>query len=611
MPDAPDLPNGPDAPDAPDAHDGPNGPDLPGAAEVPGRPGAAGLSGPPGPPDLRGAGVSPGVGAGPVRTLGGSVPEPPADERHGGDTAAERARALEALEAVAADLEARGAKAAGHAKDVAQDVLTAQALMARDPGLADLVNAKIDAGMAAARAVFEAFDGFRAAIAGAGGYLAARVADLDDVRDRAIARLRGLPMPGVPASDKPFVLVARDLAPADTALLDPASVLAFVTEEGGPTSHTAILARAIGVPAVVACTGCTNLPDGTVVLVDGAAGSVTVDPAPGDIVAAEERAAARAAAAAATSGVGRTADGHEVPLLANIGGPKDIAAAVAHGAEGVGLYRTEFLFLGRTGPPTVVEQETAYRAALEAFPGGSVVVRVLDAGADKPLAFLPPPGEEPNPALGERGLRMLQRHPEVLADQLAALARAGEGLPAKLRVMAPMVADAADARYFADVCRAAGIASAGVMIEIPAAALRARDIAGEVDFFSLGTNDLAQYACAADRQLGALARLQDPWQPALLDLVAAAAAAAADATKGCGVCGEAAGDPALACVLVGLGVSSLSMSPPSLPLVRAALGRHTLDDCRRAAVAARAAASAAAARAAARPHLPALPSLGL
>jgi phosphotransferase system enzyme I (PtsI) len=418
-------------------------------------------------------------------------------------------------------------------------------------------------------------------------------------------------MPGVPASDKPFVLVARDLAPADTALLDPGSVLAFVTEEGGPTSHTAILARAIGVPAVVACAGCTNLPEGAMVLVDGASGSVTVDPAPGDIVAAEERAATRAAAAATTSGAGRTADGHAVPLLANIGGPKDIAAAVAHGAEGVGLYRTEFLFLDRADPPTVVEQEAAYRAALEAFPAGPVVVRVLDAGADKPLAFLPSPGDEPNPALGERGLRMLQRHPEVLADQLAALARAGEGLPAELRVMAPMVADASDARYFADSCRAAGIASAGVMIEIPAAALRARDIAGEVDFFSLGTNDLAQYACAADRQIGALARLQDPWQPALLDLVATSAAAAADAAKGCGVCGEAAGDPALACVLVGLGVSSLSMSPPSLPLVRAALARHTLNDCRRAAGAARAAVTPETARAAARPHLPALPALGL
>jgi phosphoenolpyruvate-protein phosphotransferase (PTS system enzyme I) len=573
--------------------------------DVPGSPGGP-SGGPPGRADLRGTGVSPGVGAGPVRTLGGSVPEPPPDERHSGDAAAERARAHEAMYAVAADLEARGAKAGG----AAQEVLAAQALMAGDPGLGELVDAQIDAGMAAARAVFEGFAGYRAALAGAGEYLAARVADLDDVRDRVIARLRDLPMPGVPTSDEPFVLVARDLAPADTALLDPASVLAFVTEEGGPTSHTAILARAIGVPAVVACAGCTNLPEGAAILVDGLTGAIIVDPAPGDIAAANERAAARKAAAAA-SGPGRTADGHEVPLLANIGGPKDITAAVSHGAEGVGLYRTEFLFLDRAEPPTVVEQEAAYGAALDAFPESHVVVRVLDAGADKPLAFLPPPADEPNPALGERGLRLLQRHPEVLADQLAALARAGEGRSAKLRVMAPMAADAADARYFADVCRAAGIASAGVMIEVPAAALRARDIAGEVDFVSLGTNDLAQYAFAADRQMGALARLQDPWQPALLDLVATAATAAAGAGKSCGVCGEAAGDPSLACVLVGLGVSSLSMSPPSLPLVRAALGSHTLDACRRAAEAARGAVTPGAARNAARAHLPLLPTLGL
>jgi phosphotransferase system enzyme I (PtsI) len=557
--------------------------------------------------ELHGTGVSPGVGTGPVRILAGSVPEPAAGERHDGDAAAERARAHDALNTVAADLEERGVKAGGEA----QDVLAAQAMMARDPGLADLVDGKIDGGLTAARAVYEAFGTFREALAGAGDYLAGRVADLDDIRDRAVARLQGLPMPGVPVSDDPFVLVARDLAPADTALLDPASVVAFVTEEGGPTSHTAILARAMGVPAVVGCPGCTDLAEGTVVLVDGAAGSITVDP-PADVVtAARDRAGARGKAMSEATGPGRTADGHKVPLLANIGGPKDVAAAVANGAEGVGLYRTEFLFLDRADAPTVAEQEAAYRAALEAFPDGNVVVRVLDAGADKPLAFLPPPGAEPNPALGERGLRMLQRYPDVLTDQLRALAGAAAGLTAKLQVMAPMVADVDDARSFVAACREAGIQCAGVMIEIPAAALRARDIAGEVDFFSLGTNDLAQYAFAADRQVGALARLQDPWQPALLDLVAAAAAASGDAGKSCGVCGEAAGDPALACVLAGLGVTSLSMSAPSLPLARAALARHTLDACRRAAAAARAATSADGARTAAHAELTGLPGLGL
>ncbi|MFD0685285.1 phosphoenolpyruvate--protein phosphotransferase [Actinomadura fibrosa] len=556
---------------------------------------------------LRGAGVSPGVGHGPVRTIAGAVPEPPADDRHGGDAAAERDRALAALEAVAADLEARGARAAEAGNEDGRDVLNAQALMARDPGLADGVTAAVDGGTGAARAVFEAFGVYREMLAGAGGYLAARVTDLDDIRDRTVARLLGLPMPGVPDADEPFVLVARDLAPADTAVLDPARVVAFVTEEGGPTSHTAILARTMGVPAVVALQGATDLADGTPVLVDGSAGTVRIDPSEEEVAAARAASAARTAALEESTGPGATKDGHAVPLLANVGGPKDVEAALANGAEGVGLYRTEFLFLDRSTPPTEDEQVEAYRTVLEAFPKGRVVVRTLDAGADKPLAFLPPPGEEPNPALGERGLRMMRRHPDVLTAQLGALARAAAGLSTTLQVMAPMVTDAAEAAFFAAACRDAGIAHPGVMIEVPAAALRARDLASEVGFFSLGTNDLTQYACAADRQVGGLAALQDPWQPAILDLVAPAAAAGIP----CGVCGEAAGDPALACVLVGLGVTSLSMSAPSLPLVRAALARHTLDECRRAAAAARAARTASDARDAARAHLPELEALGI
>ncbi|MEV4007926.1 phosphoenolpyruvate--protein phosphotransferase [Actinomadura sp. NPDC049753] len=556
---------------------------------------------------MQGAGVSPGVGTGPVRTIAGAVPEPPAGSRHGGDAGAERDSALAALEAVAADLEERGERAAAAGNTDGRDVLNAQAMMARDPGLADGVRARIGEGVSAARAVFEAFGVYREMLAGAGEYMAARVTDLDDIRDRAIARLLGLPMPGVPESDEPFVLVARDLAPADTAVLDPAQVVAFVTEEGGPTSHTAILARTMGVPAVVALPGAASLAEGTRVLVDGAAGTVLPDPSEAEVAKARAAAAARASALEESTGPGATRDGHPVPLLANVGGPKDVEAALVNGAEGVGLYRTEFLFLDRAVPPSDEEQEEAYRKVLEAFPEGRVVVRTLDAGADKPLAFLPAPGEEPNPALGERGLRMMRRHPDVLASQLAALTRAAAGLSVKLQVMAPMVTDADEAAYFAAACREAGVEHPGVMIEVPAAALRARDLAPEVEFFSIGTNDLTQYACAADRQVGGLAHLQDPWQPAVLDLVAPAAGAGVP----CGVCGEAAGDPALACVLVGLGVTSLSMSAPSLPLVRAALVRHTLEECRAAAAAARAARTAELAREAARAHLPGLADLGL
>jgi len=557
--------------------------------------------------DLRGTPVSPGIGYGPVVTLAAAVPVPAEGERHAGDAEAEIVRAAGALDATATTLEARGARAG----ETAAEVLSAQAMMARDPSLADDVAARVRSGTSAPRAVYDAFGMYRDLLAGAGGYLAARVADLDDVRDRTIAHLLGLPMPGVPEDvAEPFVLAARDLAPADTALLDPGTVLAFVTEQGGPTSHTAIIARSMGVPAVVGCPGAAGLVPGTNVLVNGGTGRVLADPGADEVERARAAERARIAAVTAVTGPGRTADGCAVPLLANVGGPKDVPMAVEHGAEGVGLYRTEFLFLDRADAPSEDEQVAAYAEVLNAFPGGKVVVRTLDAGADKPLAFLPPPDDEPNPALGVRGARMLERHPDVRDGQLRALARAAEGAAARLAVMAPMITDAAEGRRFVEACRTAGLTGdAGVMVEVPAAALRAGDLAAEVDFFSLGTNDLTQYACAADRELGALNAFQDPWRPAVLDLVALTAAGAGG--KDCGVCGEAAADPALACVLVGLGVTTLSMSAPALPLVRLALSRHTYDQCVRAAAAARAATTPDAARAAARTELPELDEVGL
>ena len=309
------------------------------------------------PDALRGTGVSPGVAAGPVRSVSGTVPEPPAGERHQGDAAAERARALAALDAVGADLEERGARAGGEA----QEVLDAQAMMARDPGLADLVTAKIDDGVSAPRAVHEAFGVFRATLAGAGEYMAARVADLDDIRDRAVAALLGVPAPGVPDSEEPFVLVARDLAPADTARPRPG--------QGPGVRHRGRRADQPhrdprprdGRPGGGRLPALLGSADGTVVLVDGASGEVHLD--------RRRRARGRPGGAAAPArprstrltGPGATADGHRVPLLANIGGAEDVEAALAPGAEGVGLFRTEFLFLDRTTAPTVEEQAAAYR----------------------------------------------------------------------------------------------------------------------------------------------------------------------------------------------------------------------------------------------------------
>jgi phosphotransferase system enzyme I (PtsI) len=564
--------------------------------------------------------VSAGIGYGPVRRLTKRVPEPPAGERHGGDAAAERERARDALERVAADLGERGVAATS---TEGADVLAAQAMMARDPALIVMAEELIDEGSTAARAVYESFGRFREALVRAGGYLAERAADLDDVRDRVVAVLTGRPIEERPAEagERPYVLMARDLAPADTATLTREIVAAFVTEEGGPTSHTAILARAMGVPAVVACPGAAEVAEGTRVLVDGSRGVVHLAPERHEVAEARRRMARREKVLSAAWGPGATADGHRVPLLANIGSPGDVEAAVENGAEGVGLFRTEFLFLGRGDAPGVAEQETAYRRVLEAFPGGRVVVRVLDAGADKPLAFLPADAQEPNPALGRRGARVFRTFPEILTTQLAALARAAQSAaqPADLWVMAPMIAGAEEAAWFADACREAGLtapgpggsgraggrAMIGVMIEIPSAALRAREVAACADFLSIGTNDLAQYAFAADRQLGSLTAYQDPWQPALLDLVAMAGSAG----RPCGVCGEAAADPGLACVLVGLGVTSLSMAAPAIPTVRAALAAHTLAQCRAAAGAARAASTADEAKRAAHAALPGLADL--
>jgi phosphotransferase system enzyme I (PtsI) len=295
-------------------------------------------------------------------------------------------------------------------------------------------------------------------------------------------------------------------------------------------------------------------------------------------------------------------------LLANIGSTSDVTAALDCGAEGVGLYRTELCFLDRTEAPSVAEQVSIYRGVFARLAGRRVVVRTLDAGSDKALPFLSHP-EEPNPALGVRGFRTTVSHPQLLDHQLKAIKEAAAAESAEVWVMAPMISTAAEVRSFAKAARVADLPIIGVMIETPAAALQAELILAEVDFISIGTNDLAQYAFAADRQVGALSGLQDPWQPALLDLVALTAEGAGDKT--CGVCGEAAGDPALACVLVGLGVTSLSMSPPALPAVRAALAAHTRDQCRRAAAAARTARGAADAREKARAELPGLSALGL
>ncbi|MER7078698.1 phosphoenolpyruvate--protein phosphotransferase [Saccharopolyspora kobensis] len=534
---------------------------------------------------LTGVGVSSGRASGPVARVADPLPEPPATPAPT-DPSAEAARIRPAADAVAEQLFQRAARVEGDAKAV----LETTAAMAMDPALISQAEQQVTTrSLPAARAVFEAANGFADALRAAGGYMAERARDVQDVRDRIIAELHGVTPPGVPELERPSVLLARDLAPADTADLDPALVLALVTEEGGPTSHTAILARALGIPAVVAVRGVLGSPDAIGAVVDGDSGAVELSDQDVPVRAAER------AEAVEWNGVGETADGEPVKVVANVGSNADASAAAAAGAQGVGLFRTEFCYLGADDEPGVETQRAAYHEVLAPFAGKPVVVRTLDAGADKPLAFLDM-GDEPNPALGVRGLRVAFDRPEVLDRQLTAIAGAAADSGAEVSVMAPMVATAAEAAWFAERVRAAGLPRAGVMIEIPAAALSAREILAAVDFVSIGTNDLAQYVFAADRMAGALAELNDPWQPALLRLIEMIGRAGRELGKPVGVCGEAASDPLLAGVLAGLGATSLSMAAAAVPAVGAALAKHPMATFQKAAEAALAAADPAKAR---------------
>lgn len=525
---------------------------------------------------VHGLGVGRGAVVAPLAVLR-PAPAAPADEPAALDPEAAVAAIDQAFAQVAAELSARAAAAPG----ALAEVLDATAAMAADPSLAADAGDRVRKGTGPATSVTAAVAQVATTFAAAGGYLAERVTDLHSVRDRVVARVLGVPEPGLGRLAVPSVVAGADLAPADTAALDLRLVVGLVVEQGGPTGHTAIIARQLGLPCVVRAAGVTALPDGTLVGVDAGAGVVIVEPTPDEVTALRLRAERERELATDTS-PGATSDGSGIDLLVNIGTAEDAERCTGEPVAGSGLFRSEVLFLGRQSAPTIDEQIATYRRVLDAFGDRKVVVRTLDAGADKPLAFAAQPDEE-NPALGVRGYRITRTLPELLDAQLAALGAVAAGLPAERRgrlwVMAPMIATPAEARDFAARARAAGIARVGVMVEVPSAALRARDILAEVDFVSLGTNDLAQYTMATDRLCGDLADLLDPWQPAVLDLVAATARAGAEAGRPVGVCGESASDPLMALVLVGLGVTSLSMSPSAVAAVRYAVRRHSRAQC--------------------------------
>lgn len=534
-------------------------------------------------------GVSPGRVVGPSRRMLPALAGEPETRNIAPDqTASEAERLTQAVAAVVDHYRSRAVDAEG---DAAQ-IMEATAVLAEDADLLDAARSGVEEQhLAAPNAFWRAADEVAATMRAAGGLLAERATDVADIRDRVVSHLLDVPMPGIPDPGHPFVLLARDLAPSDTSSLDPSTCLGIVTVEGGPTSHTAILARSMGIPAVAGVTDALEIADETRVLVDGTTGEVVISPTE-DQVAGARTAPAELVPLTVP---GRTADGHDVPLLANVGSGKDARKAAEAGAEGVGLFRTEFAFLDRADEPDVEEQVAQYRAVFDAFPGKRVVIRTLDAGSDKPMPFLTIPGE-PNPALGIRGYRTAVDNPEVLARQLSAIATAATDTTAEVWVMAPMVATVDEATAFAALAREAGIEKVGVMVETPSAALQAADLLEHVDFVSVGTNDLTQYTLAADRQATSLGELQDPWQPGVLRLLREVGRAASATGKSAGVCGEAASDPLLAAVLVGLGITSLSMGPRALHPVGELLSGAGLEQCRSAAEAACSAPTAAAAR---------------
>ena len=529
---------------------------------------------------VRGTGVVAGYAYAPVAWTR-PAPVPPASAAVVAEDAreAEVARFKAAVEKVATRFADRASAATG----VAAEVLGATAALARDRGWSRAAIKLINSGTAAEGATTAAIEQFVAQFEKLGGLMAERTTDLKDIRNRVVAELMGLPEPGVPQPTSPVILCADDLAPADTAGLDPALVRALVTRLGGPTSHTAIIARQLGIPCIVAASSLDTVPEGTQVLVDGTSGIITLNPDPASAQALVEEDARLREEIRSWTGPAKTADGVGVQLLANVQDGKAAAKASESEAEGVGLFRTELCFLSAQTEPSVEEQARIYGEVFSAFRGKKVVVRTLDAGSDKPVPFANHEHEE-NPALGVRGIRLGWTNKGLIERQLDAIQIAAEdnGV-SEAWVMAPMVATVDEAYEFAQKCRDRDL-KPGIMVEVPSVAMLADQFLAEVDFFSIGTNDLTQYTMAADRMSSHLAMLTDPWQPAGLRLIALTAQAGERAGKSVGVCGEAAADPLLACVLVGLGVTSLSMATNAISAVGVQLGKVTIDQCREAAL---------------------------
>ena len=480
-------------------------------------------------------------------------------------------------------------KAAGNRE--LQEILEAQCAFATDPELADMAKDFCEQGWDASSGLQLAMGEFKSLLEGAGGEFGERVADLDEIVYRLIQWMSGESDETVLPTSGSFIIVADDLTPMDTIAFNDV-VVGVVTKGGGPTSHTAIVCRSRGIPAVVACAGADELVNGQMVVIDPDASQVIIngvlEDSTGDWWA------------------GRSSHGAPViQVMANVGSVAD--ATKVQGADGVGLLRTELFFLDHKIAPTRAQQVKIYEQVLAAGPDGEIIVRTLDAGSDKPIAFLGL-GREENPALGVRGQRVAAISPQFFEDQLHAIKAAADsvretGKKIEVSVMAPMIATVEEAEQFSKAARAAGFTRVGIMIEIPAITRVIPQLKGVIDFLSIGTNDLSQYLFAADRVNSGVAALLNPWQPALLSLLQSIAIDSAKVGIKVGVCGEAASDPLLAVVIAGLGINSVSASPSSVAAVLDLLSRVDASAAREAANSARSANTPRDAKAAAKAAL--------
>jgi phosphocarrier protein FPr len=548
---------------------------------------------------LVGIPVSPGIAIGPVFSYRPRLPEVVA--RPIDDPAAEWQRLNSAIGAARLEIEALYRQAVQQVGQAEAAIFEAHGLFLDDPDLVNTVRDRIYRDLLNAEAVWQQET---EAVAAAyreidDEYLRARAADIEDVARRVLRHLMGVEPPSLDFAE-PSILIAADLAPSDTARLDPERVLAICTELGGATAHSAILARALGIPAVVGLGhDLWQAADIRQIAVDGEKGALWLSPNPDQL--AELKAKRQAwqetwqRAKASGQGEALTRDGRRVEIAANVGGPNDVAPALEYGAEGVGLFRTEFLFLGRQTAPTEEEQLIAYRQAAHALGDRPLIIRTLDVGGDKPLPYLDL-GQEANPFLGWRAIRFCLERPEIFKPQLRAILRSSVdegGTLYNVKIMFPMIGTLSEVRgaramlnEAKDELRAAGrpfneAMEVGIMLEVPSAVAIADQLAGAVDFFSIGTNDLTQYVMAADRGNARVAELASAFQPAVLRMVRQAADAAHAAGIWIGMCGELAGNPLATPVLIGLGLDELSMSAPSIPAIKDAVRSLSTAEARR------------------------------